>query len=174
MNNKGFTLVELLVAMLVGTFVMFGIITVVQLGFNSYKYSDVQSKLQIESQVMSQNLKDNVKSCVSYGWIEKSGYNILEIKTYNRDIGNYVYINYYIKDNKCFYRVTSKSYSSDETVLNINDFELLSSLCSDISLTPLTFDSYDAETNNISVDLSFKSDEEVYNTSFIVHNKSSN
>ena len=66
MNNKGFTLVEIIVAMIIGVLASTTIVLILRMSFTNYKSLNLESQVQIENQVLTEQLKSRLQSCDSF------------------------------------------------------------------------------------------------------------
>lgn len=129
-RNKGFTLVEVIVAMTVGTFVVAAVVMILHLAFSNYKTIRLESELQIEAQTLGNRLETILKGAERY----KYEGNILSIKS-NKIVGNEIVPKYYY-----FIFKDGKSYlvSSDSELENIayDDANYLSNFVDNVTITP--------------------------------------
>lgn len=131
MKNKGYTLVELIVAMTVAAFVSIGLVTLFSLTFKQYKNTQIESQLQIESQTVSEIMKPILMGCSAYkqNTVELKNINqtveVVEIKTRNQmtkqDGFYYLIIN--PNEKKCYLQFfVNKVDNLDELIYSANDY----------------------------------------------------
>ena len=172
MNNKGFTLIELIVTLVISSFVCLSIIVLVQLCLRNQLFSDSVNTLQIESQIVKGQISNTIQSCDKYYSYIKDSNNILEVYAYNLKYKKKVYYTYLFLDDKTYVRVGSDSYSSDDINFNINDFEILSDCCSSIIISPSSYDCNNASEDfdgNVSISINMNFNNEDYQSYFIQH-----
>lgn len=173
MNNKGFTLVEVVISLVVGSLVCLSIFVLVQLCVRQQLLSDTASTLQIECNNVEQNLRGVIQSCSKYESFVKDDKVILEIYSYNLRFKKNVYYVYLLYDNKLYLRLSSSSYKPEDIIVNIDDFELLSNCCSNILLNPVGYNIDDNSDFNgdVCVKLNLLFNDKTYEASFVEHIK---
>ena len=88
-KNKGYTLVEMIVAITVGAILAVGLTTLFIMSLQSNKTTRAAATVQIESQTISQNLKPILMSASEYDTMSNGDILVLEIKTrYRYDFRN--------------------------------------------------------------------------------------
>ena len=174
MDNKGFTLVELIVAVVVSSLAAISIVLIMRMSFTNYRSNQLESQIQIESQVVTEQIKDVIQSCEYYDTYTKDGYEIIEICSYNSKTKGFKYYNYLVNDNKCYLKVTDNSLK--DTSIFLDNFEFLANYIDSLSLTPNKFDYTDEENNkyDVQVEIGLRAYEIEYVSTFVVHIKSNN
>ena len=94
-RNRGFTLVELVVAMTVSAVLAVGIVSLIAMTFNQYRTTRVEAQVQIEGQTISEYIKAIMNGCEEYHFakVENSGKDeaFLEVKTRHHSEPNVLY-----------------------------------------------------------------------------------
>lgn len=91
LNNKGFSLVEILVALGISSIILLGVATFMRSGNNSFKVASEQSSLQNETQDLMNYLTNMIQSSSDAGW--NSGYfYVLQPDALNETTGYVVHI----------------------------------------------------------------------------------
>lgn len=174
MNNKGFTLVEIVVAVILSTFASAAMVLILRMCFTNYKSINLESQTQIENQVVTEQMKRVLSGCDSYESFYKNGYNIIEIHSYDEVCDDYVFYNYIVLDNKCYVKVTETSLK-DERIADVSSFDYLANHVESISLFPSSFHSETASVFDTNVEIKMGAYGEVsYESSFVVHIKANN
>lgn len=70
LNSRGYSLIELIIAMLVTSIVMLAVISFVTTAINSYRNTNAEASIQIEAQVASNTIGDIIISATDCQFIE--------------------------------------------------------------------------------------------------------
>lgn len=161
-KNNGFTLVELIVAVLCSTFVCASVTLILKLAFSNYRDIRLESELQIEAQTLENKLVTILKGADSYAY---DG-NILSIKS-NKIVDNKIVTKFYyiIIDDKKAYLVTSNVKLDNPTY---TDSDYLANFVQSITITPSQYSSTSSDSSNRYVELSISEYE-----SGVAYNKNS-
>ena len=83
MKNKGFTLVELVVAITISALLAVSIVSLVALTFNQYRTTRIEAQVQIEGQTISEYIKAVMQGCQAYYFAkdEENGEAYLAVNT---------------------------------------------------------------------------------------------
>lgn len=115
-KDDGFTLVELIVAMLVATIVAAGMVIIFRLAIKQGRDTRIEAQLQVELNSVSDRLENDLKDAVSFEYKD----DVLTIKaskwnSASQSIEPYYY--YYIfRDNKLFVKSSSNALEDDTIV----------------------------------------------------------
>lgn len=133
-RNRGFTLVEVIVAMTVGTLVVAAVVMILHLAFSNYKTIRLESELQIEAQTLGSRLETILKCAESY----KYEGNILTVKS-NKIVDNEIKPRYYyfIFENGKSYLVSSDSALDSVSCSNAS---YLSNFIESVTVSPSEID----------------------------------
>ena len=159
-NNKGFTLVELIVASTIATILAAGLVTTFTLAIQQGKQTNITAQTQMEGQTISEVIDPIIEGCTKYRVIENDTYKVLELSTISRNISKIEEIDKTIVSREnCFYYIivnknTAKAYLKQQTDeieaiddLISEDMSLyyLGQYITDFSITP---DSYNIEADD--------------------------
>ena len=115
-KNNGFTLVELIVAMLVATIVAAGMVLIFRLAIKQGRDTRIEAQLQVELNSVSDRLENDLKDAIVLDYKD----NVLTLKSSkwnstSQSIEPYYY--YYIfRDNKLFVKSSSTALKDDAIV----------------------------------------------------------
>ena len=168
MKNDGFTLVEVVVAVVVSVFASASILLILNLGFTQYKLSRSESQIEIEAQEMTEKLKPIFMCCESVEQpnIEGSTGKYIRVKSTNPD-GDMVYYNIILEDSKV-YLVTSYSKIEFED-LTWNGSNYMAQYVESIGLEPNNYDfSKETSFDTIECQINLATGGVDYTTSFLV------
>ena len=132
-SDKGFTLVELVVAVTISTMVMLGVVATIMFAFNQYYKITADADMQIEAQILNDTFCDLIEYSDTYNYYNKDDLDIYEIHARKVDLhsNNNLTKNWYylIIDNDRCYQVVN------ETQVNIEDLNYTESdfLCKHIA-----------------------------------------
>lgn len=122
-NDDGFTLVEIIVAVVCSTFVVGGIALILNLAFSNYKTIRLEAELQIEAQVLENKLVSVLKGAESY---EYDG-TVLRVKS-NKIVNNSIVpIDYYftVENGKAYISVDEPIFTDSNYLADFVDtFEI--------------------------------------------------
>lgn len=134
MNNKGYTLVELLVSMAITAVVVTIVISFLVTNSKNYTYASEEVNLQMESQTVMNQLYENI---IEANWLELKDVNSDKALLIYRSTGiDVVFLN---TADKCLYLVENltKSDVADLSVISYQkDENLMATNLSDMSMYP--------------------------------------
>lgn len=146
MKNKGYTMVELIVAMTVAAFVSIGLVTLFSLTFKQYKNTQLESQIQIEAQSVSEVMKPIFMGCSAYKKtiVELTDHtiaNIVEIKTKSQltKQDGYYYLIIIPTEKNCYLQFYTDKID-DLTNITYSNNDFLGQYIDDILLTPNEYD----------------------------------
>lgn len=174
MNNKGFTLVEIIVAMIIGVLASTTIVLILRMSFTNYKSLNLESQVQIENQVLTEQLKSRLQSCDSFVKYSKDDFTIIEIHSYDEMYDDYMYFNYLLAENQCFLSVTTETLNNESVSINKDNFDYLANYVTDVVLTPNIFNATDSLDFDVDVVIYMNAYDTEYNSTFVTHIKSNN
>lgn len=151
-NNDGFTLVEVIVAVLCSSLVIASVVLIMDLAFKNYKTIRLEAELQIEAQVLESKLSSILRGAKSYNY---EG-NILEVKG-NRIDSDVIEQRYYyfIFDNGKSYLVTSSDKLDSPSY---SDSNYLSNFIENVDIVPQSIDT-NSEVFNHEVEITINEEE---------------
>lgn len=134
-KDDGFTLVELIVAMLVATIVASGMVIIFRLAIKQGRDTRVEAQLQVELNSVSDRLENDLKDAISLNYKD----DVLTIKASKWNSTSQsiepCYYYYIFRDNKLFVKSSSTALKDDTTIYEkdclanyISDFSVSSNL----------------------------------------------
>ncbi len=177
-NNKGYSLVELIVAMLVTSVIMLAVVSFISTAMNSYRRTNADAAIQVEAQIAANTLSDIIISSTKCSFEEAtvSGVNCSLFTVQNNE-GYYIIILDKQDD-----KIRLKKFGNDEVELDFatgeldskataerygmtgNDKMLLASYAKDIGL-------YGLDTSLVQLELSFEFDGKSYVGNYMINRR---
>ncbi len=126
-DNKGLTLIELLVAMVISSIVIIMVAMFISLGSRNYNYASKEIKLQMQAQTVTNQLDDMI---ISSNWLESRDLSD-DVKAYVIYSGTDINVIFYDKSTDMLYikdgfekaeipALTTSSYSKRENLMSAN------------------------------------------------------
>lgn len=167
-NDKGFTLVEIIIAITVGSLASLLVVMVLNLAFTQYRLSRTESQLEIEAQEMTEKLKPLLMCCDK---IEQTnnpdGDNYIMVHSTDPNTGEMFYYYILIDNKKCY--MFKCDTEVDISTLVISDSNYLAQYVDAIGFSPNNFDfEDDTSERDINCTVNLSSGDTTYNTGFIV------
>jgi type II secretory pathway pseudopilin PulG len=165
-NNKGFTLVEVIVAMTCSTLVVLAVVLILRLAFSNYKTIQLESELQIEAQVLEAKLTSAIRNSKDIETsIGDEGYNAKVKITSNKIEDNIIVPIYYyfINDNFKEYLIISTD-NIDIDSVTYSDLDYLANFVEGIKISEYDTNMYYLEINEVSSDVHYTKSSVVYIT----------
>lgn len=155
-GNKGFTLVELIVAMLVATIVASGMIIIFRLAFKQGRDTRVEAQLQIETQQVANRLENDLKDAIKFEY--KDDVLTIEASTWSEDSKSIVpfYYYYIFRDNKVFVKSSNKALKDDT---HVYEQDCLASNITFFDIDTLNLDSTSDDYEPITISFTVTADE---------------
>lgn len=160
MNNKGYTLVELLISMVITAIVVTIVISFLVTNSKNYTYASEEVNLQVESQTVMNQLYENI---IEANWIELKAINSDKaLLIYHSSGIDVVFLNtskesLYLVENR------TKADVSDLSTISYNDEDnLMATNVTDITITPSDSENLLAN-NQITLFLTFENSSINYN-----------
>lgn len=176
-KDKGFTLVELIVAITVGSLASLLVVMVLNLAFTQYRISRTESQLEIEAQEMSEKLKPLLMCCdkvekvaptLNDETMEVTQNGYIMIHSTDPNTGEMFYYYLIIKNRKCY--LFKCNTEVDVNTLVCSDINYLAQYIEDIHLDPMSYDfTEDTKNRVIECRVDLVSDDKEYSTSFFVN-----
>ncbi len=141
-SEKGFTLIEIIVAITLLSVIGVSLIILFTQMFGSFRDKNLESEVLVETQTLNNSLKDSLKSCTSYELQD----NVLEIQL-TKGTSEYWY--YYIVDTEedKAYLLGFSSKQDDPLSIVYDETDFIARYIESISIYPTEFDSTEAHTN---------------------------
>lgn len=127
LNNKGFSLVEILVALAISSIVLLGVALFVNAGSRSYKTTSTQATLQNETQDVLNYLNNLTLASSDAGWSDNVLY-VLQPDSINTSQGNatpnyYVHCIKHVDNTNCLYYMKTKINDPEFTTDRLNNLK---------------------------------------------------
>ena len=131
MKSKGFTLIELVVAMTVSAVLAVGIVSLMALALSNYRKTRIEAQVQIEGQTISEYIKSTLQGCNSYYFTKGSDANrneaFLAVNTriridpgvYDKAIVGWYYFYFDLDSRLCYVTFRDTKLGDDELLSSI-------------------------------------------------------